>query len=271
MVDSREGLIMGIGQHPLHRLCVKLSDRTELSQEDREAILALPLTTSTRSVGQHLVRAGEAPSSCTLLVSGFAQRYRQLSDGGRQIVGFHVEGDFVDLHFSMLNRASQSVQLLTPAKIADIPHGALIDLMRSRPAVAEAIWIDSLADASIIQEWVVSIGRRSARSRIAHLLCELGLRQEHAGLGHRSRIDLPLTQERLGDALGLTVVHVNRTLKLLEANGLIRRDKRTVVISDWESLADVGGFSSAYLHLASPKKARQSSTMASSKSPTLFE
>ena len=242
---------MGTGQHPLHRLCTKLSDRSELSDEDCKAILALPFTLREQPAGRHLARAGDVPTSCTLLLSGFAQRYRQLSDGGRQIVGFHVEGDFVDLHFSMLHRASHSVQLLTPAKLADIPQQAVVKLMHARPAVAEAIWIDSLADASIVQEWVVSIGRRSARSRIAHLLCEVGLRQEHAGLGHRSRIDLPLTQERLGDALGLTPVHVNRTLKALETEGLIQRDRRAVIIPDWDGLADVGGFSSAYLHLSS--------------------
>lgn len=242
---------MGTELHPLNRLCLKLSDRTELAGDDRQAILALPFTIRTKSAGQHLVRAGEVPTSCTLLLSGFAQRYRLLPDDARQIVGFHVEGDFVDLHFSMLHCASESVQLLTPGRLADIPKESILELMRARPAVAEAIWLDSLADASIVQEWVISIGRRSARSRLAHLLCELGLRQEHAGLGKRSRIDLPVTQERLGDALGLTTVHVNRTLKSLEAQGLIQRDRRAVIIPDWTGLADVGGFSSAYLHLPS--------------------
>lgn len=237
-------------QHPLERLLAKLSDRSLLSDNDREAVLALPFLTRSKNAGQHLVRVGEVPNSCTLLLSGFAQRYRLLTGGARQIVGFHVEGDFVDLHFSMLHRASQCVQLLTPARVADIPKSAMVDLMRSRPAVAEAIWIESLADASIVQEWVVSIGRRSARSRLAHLFCELGLRQEQAGLGSRSRIDFPLTQEQLGDALGLTTVHTNRTVKLLEAERLIERHKRSVIIPDWDKLAEVGGFSSAYLHFA---------------------
>ncbi|WP_313801749.1 Crp/Fnr family transcriptional regulator [Sphingobium sp.] len=222
-----------------------------LSDEDRAAVLALPFSTRVKSAGQHLVRVGETPTSCTLLLSGFAQRYRVLADGGRQIVGFHVEGDFVDLHFSMLHRASQCVQLLTPAKVADIPKDAVVDLMHTRPAVAEAIWIDSLADASIVQEWVVSIGRRSARSRLAHLFCELALRQERAGLGRRCKISFPLTQEQLGDALGLTTVHINRTVKMLEAEGLIQRHKRSVIIPQWDRLAEVGGFSSAYLHMPS--------------------
>ncbi|WP_022681830.1 Crp/Fnr family transcriptional regulator [Sphingobium bisphenolivorans] len=236
--------------HPLQRLVTKLSDRSALSEDDREAVLALPYSTRAKSAGQHLARVGQVPTSCTLLLSGFAQRYRLLADGARQIVGFHVEGDFVDLHFSMLHRASQCVQLLTPARVADIPKAAMVELMRSRPAVAEAIWIESLADASIVQEWVVSIGRRSARSRLAHLFCELGLRQEQAGLGSRCRIELPLTQEQLGDALGLTTVHINRTVKLLENERLIERSRRSVIIPDWEKLAEVGGFSSAYLHFA---------------------
>ncbi|WP_176599328.1 MULTISPECIES: Crp/Fnr family transcriptional regulator [Sphingobium] len=236
-------------KHTLQRLFLKLRDRAPLTDEDRRAILSLPFSIRAPSAGQHLIRVGEIPTHCTLLLSGFAQRYRLLADGGRQIIGFHVEGDFVDLHFSMLRRAAQNVQLLTPAKVADIPTSSVIELMRSRPAVAEAIWIDSLADASIIQEWIVSIGRRNARSRIAHLLCELGLRQEHAGLGNRCKIELPLTQEQLGDALGLTTVHINRTVKMLESGGLIQRHKRTILIPDWDHLAEVGGFSSAYLHL----------------------
>ncbi|MFC4594289.1 Crp/Fnr family transcriptional regulator, partial [Sphingobium tyrosinilyticum] len=189
-------------KHPLRKLAAKLSDRAELSDTDREAIVALPFTTKAMTAGQHIIRAGQIPTSCTILLSGFAQRYRLVNDGGRQIVGFHMEGDFVDLHFSMLHGADQSVQLVTPAKLADIPVAAVLRLTRTRPAVAEALWIDSLADASVFQEWVVRIGRRDARARLAHLLCELALKQEHAGLGSRSEIHLPLTQEQLGDALG---------------------------------------------------------------------
>jgi CRP-like cAMP-binding protein len=202
------------------------------------------------TAGQHIIRAGQIPTFCTILLSGFAQRYRLVNDGGRQIVGFHMEGDFVDLHFSMLHAADQSVQLVTPAKLADIPVGAVLKLTRSRPAVAEAIWMDSLADASVFQEWVVRIGRRDARARLAHLLCEIGMKQEHAGIGSRSEVHLPLTQEQIADALGLTPVHINRTFKSLEGDGLIQRGRQSVMIPDWNRLAEAGGFSSSYLHLA---------------------
>lgn len=136
-------------KHPLRKLAAKLSKRAELSDADRLAIGALPFTTKSMTAGQHIIRAGQIPQSCTILLSGFAQRYRLVNDGGRQIVGFHMEGDFIDLHFSMLHGADQSVQLVTPAKLVDVPVGAVLKLIRSHPAVAEAIWIDSLADASV--------------------------------------------------------------------------------------------------------------------------
>ncbi|ANI80293.1 Crp/Fnr family transcriptional regulator [Sphingobium sp. EP60837] len=241
---------MGDEKQPLRKIAAKLSERAELSDADRQAIGALPYTTRTMTAGQHIIRAGQSPTSCAILLNGFAQRYRLVNDGGRQIVGFHMEGDFIDLHFSMLHGAPQSIQLVTPAKLADIPMEAVLQLTRSRPAVAEAIWMGSIADASVFQEWVVRIGRRDARARLAHLLCELAMKQEHAGIGSRSKVHLPLTQEQLGDALGLTPVHVNRMFKALDVDGIIQRGRRSVMIPDWSRLAEAGGFTPAYLHLA---------------------
>lgn len=116
------------------------------------------------------------------------------------------------------------------------------------PAIGKLLWTESLIEASLFREWIVNIGRRDARSRTAHLLCELALRREIAGLGPRAGFALPMTQEQLGDALGLTAVHVNRTLKTLQAETLIRRSKRAVMIADWDGLSAVGDFTSNYLH-----------------------
>jgi CRP-like cAMP-binding protein len=112
------------------------------------------------------------------------------------------------------------------------------------------MWIDTLVDASIFREWIANVGRRDARTRIAHLLCEFSLRLQHAGLAQQTGYDLPMTQEQLGDTTGLTSVHVNRTIKALEREGLIDRvGPRAITIGDWKKLADAGDFDSGYLHM----------------------
>ena len=111
------------------------------------------------------------------------------------------------------------------------------------------MWIDTLIDGSIFREWVVNVGRRDARTRIAHLLCEFARRLEVAGLAHEYRYELPMTQEQIADATGLTPVHVNRVLMALARDGLIERSKRFVAIPQWEALRRVAGFSETYLHL----------------------
>jgi CRP-like cAMP-binding protein len=112
------------------------------------------------------------------------------------------------------------------------------------------MWIDTLVDAAIFREWIMNVGRRDARTRLAHLFCEFSLRLKLAGLGHHSDYELPMTQEQLGDATGLTPVHVNRTIKTMERDGLIQRSSaRSIQIGDWRKLAKVGEFDSTYLHM----------------------
>jgi CRP-like cAMP-binding protein len=146
--------------------------------------------------------------------------------------------------------ADHSVQMLTAGKVAMIPRDAVVQLAFERPAIGKAMWIDTLVDASIFREWIANIGRRDARTRLAHLLCEFSLRLEVAGLGQHTNYEMPMTQDQLGDATGLTPVHVNRTLKSLEAEGLIERaSARAITIGDWKKLAQAGDFNSNYLHM----------------------
>ena len=161
-----------------------------------------------------------------------------------------MKGEVVDLQNSLLKVADHSVQMLTSGKVAMIPREAVIQLTMDRPKIAHAMWIDTLVDASIFREWITNVGRRDARKRIAHLLCEFAVRLRIAGLGADTRYQLPMTQDQLADATGLTPVHVNRTLKSLEAEGLIERpDPRSICIGDWRKLAEVGDFDTNYLHL----------------------
>ena len=132
--------------------------------------------------------------------------------------------------------------------LAMIPFEAIHEIAARRPKVAAAFWCETLVDGAIFREWLVNVGRRDARTRIAHLLCELALRQEVAGLGDRLTYEMPMTQEQLADAVGLTPVHVNRMLMALGADGLIQRNHRSITVLDWAALAKTGDFEPRYLH-----------------------
>jgi CRP-like cAMP-binding protein len=235
--------------HPtFEKLARRLERRSPLGEEDRRALLSLPHSVKKLAAGAHIVRDGDPAEHCSLILSGFAYRYKITGEGGRQIVSFHVAGEFVDLQNSLLGIADHSVQMLTDAEIALIPANAVQELAMTRPAIARTLWIDTLIDASIFREWVVNVGRRDSRARIAHLLCELSLRLEAAGLASNHHYELPMTQEQLADAVGLTSVHVNRVLKQLGEEGLIRRDRRSITIQDWGRMRAAGDFNERYLH-----------------------
>ncbi|MDB5694366.1 MAG: Crp/Fnr family transcriptional regulator [Alphaproteobacteria bacterium] len=226
----------------------RLERRTRLADADRRALEALPHSIRSFPAGAHIVRDGDRPESCCLLLTGFACRYKITGDGARQILSFHMAGEFIDLQNSLLGIADHSVQVFTETEAAVVPRHALRDLSLGRPAIGEALWIDTLIDASIFREWVVNVGRRDSRARVAHLLCELSLRMQAADLADGHRYELPMTQEQLADAVGLTPVHVNRVLKQLAEEGLISRDRRTITILDWGRIREAGDFNERYLH-----------------------
>jgi CRP-like cAMP-binding protein len=248
----------GTNSSSLEPLVEKLAYRAKLNVEDRAAIMALPFSARLMERSQFIVRERELATHSCLMLSGYSVRSKTVATGDRQIVAIHLKGEMVDLQNSMLKVADHSVQMLTAGKVAMIPREAIIRLTLERPTIGHAMWIDTLVDASIFREWVANIGRRGARARVAHLLCEFSLRLKVAGLGQETHYELPMTQEQLADATGLTSVHVNRTLKALEKEGLIERSNpRSINIGDWRKLAEVGDFDSNYLHLRDNEPALQ--------------
>lgn len=233
----------------LQPLFNKLSRFAPLDAADRKAMLALPFTLRNVDAHQYIVRERDKAVHSCLMVSGFSYRQKIVAGGARQIVGIHMAGDMVDLQNSLLGIADHSVQALTRSEVAFIPREAIMALAVARPSVGFTLWYDTLVDGSIFREWIANVGRRDARTRIAHLLCEIGIRFEAAGLGSRDQYELPMTQEQIADTTGLTSVHVNRTLKGLERDGLITRTNRSVTVADWDALAETGDFDSTYLHL----------------------
>jgi len=228
----------------------KLDRLADLSQSDLQAIRALPFEIEGVGSGQYLVREGTLVRQCCLLLSGYACRYKSARMGNRQIVSFHLAGDILDLQHLLFPQADHSVQAITDARVAWVDTKALAALAQQRPAINEALWRDTLVDASIFREWVLNVGQRDAKSRIAHMLCEFAIRREAAGLGAPEQFELPMTQQQIAEATGLTAVHVNRMLQMLGTEGVIERQGRRFTIVDWDKMRDVADFEPGYLHLA---------------------
>jgi CRP-like cAMP-binding protein len=229
-------------------LLARWGRRTTLSDSDRAAVRNLPFVTKKFGREAYLVREGEPTTTCSLLLSGFAFRQKLLTDGSRQIISFHIPGEFLDLQHTLLPLADHNVQSLKTAEAGIVPKSALVELMANHPEVGKAIWLDTLIDSSVFREWVVNVGRRDAQSRISHLLCELVLRLRSAGQCESTTCDFPITQEQLADATGLTPVHTNRTVQELRRKKLITLTSQKLTVLDWNGLAEVGDFNERYLH-----------------------
>ncbi|RXZ34270.1 Crp/Fnr family transcriptional regulator [Sphingomonas desiccabilis] len=229
---------------------LKLQAFTRLSSFDREALAALGhLQTQEAQPRRDLIREGEQPKAVRLILSGWACRYKDLPDGRRQIVGFFVPGDFCDLNVYILKEMDHSLSAITRVLYAEIAPDEMERLIDERPRISQALLWHELVNASIQREWLLNVGQRSARERIAHLLTELFLRLRAVRLTEGNACDFPLTQADIAEATGLTSVHVNRTLQELRREGLIELTQRRLIIPDLDALMGVAMFNPNYLHL----------------------
>jgi CRP-like cAMP-binding protein len=226
-----------------------------LTDAEKKALQAATTTVRGFAPDQDLVRDGDHPLDCKLILEGFVCRYKLLEDGRRQIMSFHIPGDFIDLQGLLMGEMDHSVGTLTHGRMAVVPHAMMLDLTESYPRVARALWRTTLLDAAVFRQWLVGLGRRSAHARIAHLLCEMCVRLKVVGLCQNGSYDLPFTQAELADALGLSTVHVNRTLQALRGQGLITLRGGKLTIDDWMGLEAAGEFDPKYLAAGRRKEA----------------
>jgi CRP-like cAMP-binding protein len=227
----------------------KIEHLIVLSNEEKNVLLSACSITKRLGSDEDVVRDGDEPSDCNLLLEGMVFRYKVTADGRRQILSFQTPGDIFDAQSFILERMDHSIGTLMPCHIALIPHRTMLEITQAYPRIARALWKDTLVDAAIFREWMTSIGRRSSYARIAHLMCEIYTKLDVVSLTRNGEIDWPITQEEIGDALGLSSVHVNRTLQELRSDGLITLDRKTLTLHDWEGLQSAGQFDPAYLHL----------------------
>jgi CRP-like cAMP-binding protein len=233
----------------IERHLMKLRARDHVSAEEERVIRALVSHTVTVPADRTFVRAGQELKESTLLLDGWMARAKDLPTGERQIAEIHVAGDFMDLHGFTLKRLDHDVISITQSTVAIVPHERVKDLTERHPHLIRMCWLMTNIDTAIQREWTLSLGRRDALSRMAHLFCELLIRLEIVGLASDNRYAFPLTQAELAECLGLTPVHVNRTLQELRRMNLIEVRDWHVDILDLEGLTAVAQFDPAYLYL----------------------
>lgn len=224
----------------------RLTARSILSDEEKQAILNLPAHPVQVRAKQDFVHINEVTSYSCLVVSGLVARIGQTAAGARQITALHIPGDMPDLSSTVRPVGVGGLTALCDSTILRVPHAAIRELMARYPAIAEAFWRDTMLDSAILVQWVINVGRRDARTRLAHILCEMSIRY---GPDRQvlAEYDFPITQEQLGDAAALTSVHVNRSLKSLREDGSVTIRGGRVRIADWERLARIGDFEPSYL------------------------
>ncbi len=242
--------------HPqTHSLIRKMESIVTLSDEEKAALMRLPMQVQDLRADQDIVREGDRVSRSCLLIEGFACRYKTTAEGKRQILSFHIPGEIPDLQSLHLKTMDHSLQTITRAKVGFITHSDLTDLCARQPRLAGVLWRETLIDAVIFREWVINIGQREAYPRACHLLCEMMTRMRAVGLAQDHTCEFPITQSELGDAMGITNVHANRTLQEIRAAGLISLKGSTLTALDWEGLKKAGEFDDAYLHLENDRAA----------------
>ncbi|MEW5422527.1 Crp/Fnr family transcriptional regulator [Amorphus sp. 3PC139-8] len=226
----------------------KLDALQALSDGDQFALKSIYSRTIDYEAHIDIAREGDRVGECGLLMSGIACRYSMTTEGKRQITGFVVPGDIFDVQSFLLDVMDHSIASMSACTVAVIPHTALVALTENSGRLALAVWRESLVEAATFREWVVNVGRRSAYQRIAHIMCELYCRLETVGLVEGSTIRWPITQSDIGDACGLSIVHVNRSLQALRGNDLIVLQNGILTIKDWDGLAEAGEFDGTFLH-----------------------
>jgi CRP-like cAMP-binding protein len=232
---------------PLFR---RLQTTTDIGRDDLLSLSALPYTLRHYRENQAVLRDGGRTNECCLIAEGFCVRSKTIADGKRQILSIHLPGDLPDLQTLYLTAMDHDLVALSDCTLAFIAHAAIRDLIRSRPTVGGIFWRDTLVDAAVFREWIVNVGQRAAHNRLAHLIVELRERLRLIGRVAGNTFAMPLTQEQLGEALGVTSVHTNRILRQLRIDGVVELQRGMVKILNETKLQRLAQFDGRYLHLS---------------------
>ena len=226
----------------------RLSTTSILGREDAEAIRRLPVTVRSFQADQVIVRDGDRPTECCLVIEGFCHRSKTISDGGRQILSIHIPGEIPDLQSLHLAVMDHDLTTMSDCRLGFISHSALREMLRSRPSLAGLFWRDTLIDAAMFRDWIVNVGQRPAVSRVAHMLVEIRERLRAIGRTSGPGYTLPMTQERIAEAMGISPVHANRVIRTLREDGILDLNRGQVTVLDERRLRALADFDPRYLH-----------------------
>lgn len=231
-------------------LITRLQSIGTLSDKDRALLESLPVVSRRLAGQEYLLHQGDKPTSSAILLEGVLARFQELSDGDRQVVSFHLRGEIPDLHSLFIDRMDHSLVAINDSLVGLVPHEELRRVIPGSGSLAALLWRASLIDAAIFRQWITNNGRRGALGGTAHLLCELMVRAKAIGdLTREGAWRIPFTQQQLGDALGLSLVHINRTLKALRESNVAVIERGMLRILNWDELQRLAGFDPTYLHL----------------------
>jgi CRP-like cAMP-binding protein len=240
---------MSSAKWALEAFIERLGELAPLSRDDIAALRSLPGEAVRLRGNVDIELPGQGLEYSCLVATGLVARFAQLADGRRQFTALHIPGDMADIHRVATAMAGSALQTLTTTMVVRVPAKSLRSVALNSPTITQAFWAYSTVDAAILAQWAVNLGRRDAKARTAHFLCEMSLRSEYSGQGVRNEFLLEASQGQIGDTLGLTAVHVNRTFKALKQSKVLSIDGRIIRVHDWALMAAIGDFDPDYLQL----------------------
>jgi len=224
----------------------RLQRLARLSEQDVRALHQLPFAKRQIGKSRDAIIKGEAPSYLYVILDGWAGRYNLRPNGSRRITGYLLPGDFCGIHAVCHAPMDHSITALTNCSLAKIELVNFNALATDSPAISRALWQAKLIDEATLRTWLVN--STDALRTIAHLLCELEARLNCGAMDNERKMELPITQEQLGDALGITPVHVNRIMRQLRERGLATVHQGALHIPDLAALRKEASFDPSYLH-----------------------
>ncbi len=233
-----------------HRVLIRsLKKHSRLGDEEIARLESLTHAIREFQSNGDIIRQGDEPDAAAVVLSGMVGRYHLLASGHRQYLSFHLAGDMPDAQGLFIDRMDHAVCAIGRAVIAFIPHTALISAFKAYPSLAFAIWRETLIDAAIFREAITNNSARTMQARMAHLFCELFYRAQVSGLTNGNTFTLPISLGQLGEALGMAIATVNRTLHRLRTSGNMDFRDGMLVVNDWSRLTKLGEFDPRYLHV----------------------
>ena len=223
-----------------------------LSEADKAAVRSIPGQIRLLEPGEAVLREGERPTTSVVVLRGFMHRYSFTAQGARQIHSFYMVNDTPSFEAVPMEMMDNTLAAVTPCEVGVITHPDIMELMDARPNVGKLIWRETLVQGAVVREWLMRNSQMVAPAAMAHLFCEIMTRATVAGIASGDGCELPVTQEHLADALGMSAVHVNRTLMVLRSGGLVEFQQGRLTIPDMSKLVEVAEFDPSYLHLHGP-------------------